>query len=101
MPVSRADMLMNEPDKPRVDISKLKAIAEEGGLFASLVSHPGWSKLQKDWITPRSSMDRIRQADKDKLAEERDAINELLDLLNFIDRKIKDGSKAADELRNL
>lgn len=100
MPRDRKELLLDAANVPQwPNTEKLKEVSNEGGIYASLTSHIGWNKLMQEWIGPRSSIERIRRAKRIAKLEEVAAVNELLSLLEFINKKIEDGSKAYDKLK--
>lgn len=101
MPYDRKELLMEEPPKrPVVETQhKLQEQADEAGIYMSLTSSLGWKKLMKDYIDPRTNMNRLMFAPADKLGDERAGVKELVNLLNFINDKIKEGTRAFDKLK--
>lgn len=102
MPYDRKTMLAEEqPTRPVVEThEKLQERADEAGMYMSLISNLGWKKLVKDYIDPRTSMNRLMLATADNLADERAGVKELVNLLNFINDKIKEGTRAFGKLKS-
>lgn len=84
----------------RGDEQKLKKAVEDGGIFLTLVSSPGWKKLVDEFINLRTSQERYLVAKAEDLADIRAAQRELFDLLRFVKNKIGDGQKSFEMLRD-
>jgi hypothetical protein len=104
MPYDRkTELLKTEPPTrptPVESREKLQERADEAGMYMNLTSNLGWKRLMRDYIVPRSSMDRLMVAPADKLADERAGVKELVNLLNFINEKVKDGTRAFEKLKS-
>jgi len=97
----KTELLNSEPPTRPVIATKdkLQEQADEAGIYMSLTSNLGWKKLMRDYIEPRTSMNRLMFASADQLGDERAGVKELVNLLNFINDKVKEGTRAFDKLK--
>jgi hypothetical protein len=102
MPQDRRDLVVEETPKRQVqeDKPKLQELVDEAGIYLSLTTSLGWKKLMKDYLVPKTSMNRLLVAQRDELEDERAGVRELTSLLNFIDSKVKEGTRAYDKLKS-
>jgi hypothetical protein len=99
--MDRKSLLLQEDLKRPVmpqDPKKLEVEADEGLALRMMSDTRGWKLLLEKFIKPRSSVNRILQA---KTALDRNeacgAVEELTELMNFVDRHIKDGQTAYEQ----
>ena len=100
--MDRKDMLLADaPERPKPQQSeqKLADSVDEGASYLGMLETRGWKLLVKNFIEPRSSLNRIlaqsRGRERDAATE---AVAELTELMKYIDGRIKDGRKANEDL---
>jgi hypothetical protein len=103
--MDRKTMLVQaETKRPTVtkDLKKLEEEAVEGMALKMMSETKGWKILLERFITPRSSLSRFLQT---KTTQERHevhgSLNELNELMNFLDRHIKDGKTASEQIESI
>lgn len=81
------------------DMKKLEEEATEGMALKMMVETKGWKILLERFIKPRSLVGRFLQT---KTTQERHemwgALGELNELMNFVERHIKDGQTASEQI---
>ncbi len=101
--MSRRDMILNET-KPAeldgVDVSKLKKVREEGGIYLALIDSPGWKHLMANFLERQISQERYLTANVEELTDIRAEQRVLFNLLQFVNKKVENGSKAFETLKN-
>lgn len=100
---SRRDMILNDPKSIELtidEVSKLRKSREDGGMYLALTGSSGWKHLMENFINRRISQERYLMAKSEELTDIRAAQRELFDLLQFINKRIEDGLKAFELLKN-
>jgi len=102
--MDRKSLLLEAPSEPALDVeeeAKLRKATEDGGKYLTLVNSAGWKDLVENFINPRLSQDRYLTADKEDLSDVRAAQKELFLLLQYVAKKVDDGTKAYQKLTKL
>lgn len=78
---------------------RLAEMAEEAAILLMMTETRGWKLLMEKFITPRSALSRILQAQGNRPRDEAiGAVSELTELTRFVDGHIADGKSAAEQL---
>lgn len=106
MGIERKDMLLaaDSPERPKPAQSetKLAETLDEGASYLQLIDTRGWKLLVKNYIEPRSSLNRILAQPGGRQRDEAiAAVAELEELKKYINGRIADGKKANDELETI
>lgn len=99
--MDRKDLLLEaslEPETSGEEVAKLRKAAEDGGKYLTMVNSAGWKDLVENFINPRLSQDRYLLSSKEDLADVRAAQKELFTLLQFVNKKVDEGTKAYQKL---
>ena len=101
--MERKELLLQAevPERPQPQKSepKLAADVEEASCYLQMMETRGWKLLVKNFIEPRSSLSRILAQPGGRSRDEATAaVAELIELVKYIDGRIRDGKKANEEL---
>ncbi|MEM2991147.1 MAG: hypothetical protein QXQ02_08210 [Halobacteria archaeon] len=98
--MDRRDFIFADIQQEKQNEELLRKAIDEGGLYIELVNSAGWKALLEDYINKRLSQDRFLSAKTEELADIRAEQRELFGLLRFIQRKIDQGQRALEMLKN-
>jgi hypothetical protein len=103
--MERKDLLMQEapPKRPVIlEEGKLAGVVDEAAALAAMKETRGWRILQRKFIEPRITIERIFSARGPfKRAEAIAAVRELDLLIKFVNGQIEEGQKANEQLETL
>lgn len=89
------------PQMPK-DVKKLEEDESEGIALKIMTETRGWRILLEKFMKPRYSLKRFLQSSTTQTRHEVwGALQELDDLMSFIDRHIKDGQSAQEQLKSM
>jgi hypothetical protein len=102
--MERKDMLVGKADVPQRQVpveseQKLSESVDEGASYLNMMESRGWKLLVKNFINPRSSLNRILAQPGGRSRDEAtSAVAELVELMKYINGRITDGQKDHEKL---
>ena len=104
--MERKDLLLKgdtpERQVPQQSEEKLSELIDEGASYLNLIDSRGWKLLVKNFIDPRSSINRILATPGGRSRDEATmGVAELIELMKYISGKIDEGKKANTQLETL